>query len=165
MAVQLPQTKYEPIPEGVYPATIVDITLDDTSVYGSQLKFKFLLDAFEGYENGKEMIAWAGAKFSPKSKLFQWTQAILGKKIPEDYDFNSDDLLDKRILLVIGRNIKPDGREFDKVEGIKPLREAAAKPAPIGITQTRPAPRPAPKQVEQADDINAALEESDEFPF
>lgn len=121
MSVKIQRTKYEPIPEGIYPATIMTIDLDDTSEYGSQLKFKFLLDPFEGYESGKELMAWSSARFSPKSKLFKWTQSILGN-IPDDYNFDSDDLLNKRVLLVVGRNIKPDGGEFDKIESIKPLR-------------------------------------------
>ena len=126
MSVKIERTKYEPIPEGIYPASIVAIDLDDTSEYGSQLKFKFQLDPFEGYESGKELHAWASARFSPKSKLFKWTQSILGN-VPDDYGFDSDDLMNKRVLLVIGRNVKPDGTEFDKVESIKPLRAPVQK--------------------------------------
>jgi hypothetical protein len=122
----IPRTKYEPIPEGVYPASIVSIDLDDTSEFGSQLKFKFQLDPFEGYESGKEMHGWASARFSPKSKLFKWTTSILGN-VPDDYDFDSEDLINKRVLLVIGRNVKPDGAEFDKIEGVKPLRATAQR--------------------------------------
>jgi hypothetical protein len=126
MSVRIERTKYEPIPIGIYPASIVAIDLDDTSEYGSQLKFKFLLDPFEGYESGKELHAWASARFSPKSKLFKWTQSILGN-IPDDYAFESDDLINKRVMLVIDHNVKPDGAVFDKVESIKPLRAPVQK--------------------------------------
>jgi hypothetical protein len=125
MSIRIPQTKYEPIPEGIYAATIQSIVQDDKSEFGSQLKFKFLLDPFEGYESGKELMAWASAKFSPKSKLYKWTQTLLGA-IPADYEFDSDDLLNKRVSLVVGHYVK-DGTEFDKIESIKPLRATVQK--------------------------------------
>ena len=121
MSVKIQRTKYEPVPEGIYPASIVSIDLDDNSEYGSQVKFRFLLDPFPGFASGKELHAWASASFGPKSKLFKWTQSILGT-LPEDYSFDSDDLINKRVMLVIGHTVKPDGAVFDKVELIKPLR-------------------------------------------
>jgi hypothetical protein len=43
-------------------------------------------------------------------------------KIPEDYTFDSDDLLHRKCLLVIGRRAGSNGAEYDLIESIKPMR-------------------------------------------
>ncbi len=93
MSIKISQTKYEPVPEGIYPATIEAIEAE-TGEFGPQLKFKFQLEPFQGFDDGKQLYAWCSRKFSPKSKLYAWTAALLGK-IPADYTFDSDDLLEK----------------------------------------------------------------------
>ena len=121
MSIKINFEKYVPVPEGIYPGTIVAIDLDDTSEYGSQLKFKFMLDPFEGYTSGKELSTWASAKFTPKSKLYRWAESIMGK-LPEGYNFDSDDFLNKKVFVIVDHRAGNDGQVYDKVSGIKPIR-------------------------------------------
>ena len=107
---------------------IVSIENDPNSQYGPQLKIRFMLEDVPSHENGKELSTWCSAKFSPKSKLYRWTNSILGR-IPEGYDFNSDDVLNKKVLVSIGRKIGSDGQEYDRIEDVKPLRAPVKKSA------------------------------------
>ena len=120
MSIKIQQTKYKPVPQGIYAATVENIEAE-SGQYGPQLKFTFKLDPFEGYEDGRQMLAWCSQKFSPKSKLYIWTSALMGK-IPDDYTFDSDDLINKKCLLVIGQRTSSNGGEYDHIEKIKPLR-------------------------------------------
>jgi len=124
--IEVPQTSYEPIPQGEYPGLIARIELDDKSPFGAQLKFTFKLDPFEDYPDGKELVAWCSKKFTKKSKLFEWTLNLMGD-IPRDYNFRSADLLGKRVRVMVGRKRKDDGTEFDKITGVLPLRATAPK--------------------------------------
>lgn len=126
MTIKLKFEKYEPIPEGIYPGKIVSIEVDPNSQYGQQLKIRFMLEDVPGYEDGKDLSTRCSAKFTPKSKLYRWTNTILGR-IPEGYDFDSDDVLNKRVLVSIGRKIGTDGQEYDRIEDVKPLRAATTK--------------------------------------
>ena len=128
MSIKIQQTKYEPIPEGIYPGMIVGIEKDPNNQYGPQLKIRFMLEDVPGYDNGKEMSTWCSAKFSPKSKLYRWTNSILGR-IREGYDFDSDDVLNKKVLVSVGRKIGSDGQEYDRIEDVKPLRAPVKKSA------------------------------------
>jgi hypothetical protein len=126
MSIIIQQQVYTPIPEGVYQATITEI-LSENGKFGQQLRIKFLLDPMEGLEGGKYITALCSAKFSPKTKLYAWTTAVLGNISPK-YDFNSDDLLNKPILVVTKQRLGSDGITiFDQIETIKPLRGIPSK--------------------------------------
>ena len=120
MSIKIQQSTYEAVEPGVYPGKITDI-LEEDGIYGPQLKVFFHLDPSEEYEDGKQLYAWCSRKFSPKSKLYLWTQAILGRIAP-DYVFDSDDILNKGVMVVIGNRYSADGSQlFDYVESLKPL--------------------------------------------
>jgi hypothetical protein len=128
MSIKIPQTKFEPIPEGVYHATISEI-VQENGKFGEQLKFKFQLDPFEGNEDGKFISAWTSAKFSQKSKLYAWASAVLGKIAPE-YEFDSDDLIGKQVLIVTKQRPGNDGvTMFDSIESVKAIHMATPKSA------------------------------------
>lgn len=120
MSIKIEQTTYEAIEPGVYPGKITDI-LEEDGQFGPQLKFIFLLDPFEGFEDGKQLHSWCSRKFSSKSKLYTWTTSILGR-LPSDYVFDSDDILNKSILVVVDNRFSTDGSQlYDFVESLKPL--------------------------------------------
>ncbi len=129
MSIVIPQSTYEPIAPGIYTGKITQIEAQDGQ-FGPQLKFTFQLDPFEGYEAGKQQHAWCSQKFNAKTKLYAWTQAVLGK-LPPDYAFDSDDLIDKQVTLVIGNRYSGDGNQlFDFVESVKP-RQQKRNPEPV----------------------------------
>jgi hypothetical protein len=52
MTITIKQTVYEPIPEGLYPATITSIEEEPNGKFGPQLLVKFSLDPFKDYPDG-----------------------------------------------------------------------------------------------------------------
>ena len=138
MSIKIQQSTYEALEPGVYPGKITDIQEED-GAYGPQLKVYFLLDPFEGYEAGKQLYAWCSRKFSPKSKLYSWTQAILGRITP-DYVFDSDDILEKPVLVVIDNRFSADGSQlYDYVESLKPLpKKRNSEHSGLGVSASVP---------------------------
>ena len=138
MSIKIPQSTYEAVEPGVYPGKITDIQEED-GAYGPQLKVYFLLDPFEGYEAGKQLYAWCSKKFSPKSKLYSWTQAIMGRISP-DYVFDSDDILEKPVLVVIDNRFSADGSQlYDYVESLKPLpKKRNSEHSGLGVSASVP---------------------------
>lgn len=138
MSIKIPQSTYEAVEPGVYPGKITDIQEED-GAYGPQLKVYFLLDPFEGYEAGKQLYAWCSRKFSPKSKLYSWTQAILGRISP-DYVFDSEDILNKPVMVVIDNRFSSDGAQlYDYVESLKPLpKKRNSEHSGLGVSATVP---------------------------
>ena len=138
MSIKIQQSTYEALEPGVYPGKITDIQEED-GAYGPQLKVYFHLDPTEDYEEGKQIYAWCSRKFSPKSKLYTWTQAILGRITP-DYVFDSDDILNKPILVVVGNRENADGSQvFDYVESLKPLpKKRNSEQGTLGVSASVP---------------------------
>lgn len=138
MSIKIEQSTYEAVEPGVYPGKITDIVEED-GLYGPQLKVYFDLDPFEGYEAGKQIYAWCSRKFSPKSKLYGWTQAILGRITP-DYVFDSDDILNKPVMIVIDNRYSADGSQlFDYVESLKPLpKKRNSEHGGLGVSASVP---------------------------
>jgi hypothetical protein len=97
MSITIEQKVYEVIETGQYPAKITDIEAV-SGQYGDQLKFTFTLPSSEG--NTRTLLGWCSAKFCPKSKLYEWTQAAMGgAPIDREYNFNSDDVIGKPVTL------------------------------------------------------------------
>ena len=116
MGQTIKQTHYEVLPVGEYAATIGAAALEDGQ-FGTQVKFRFDVTQ-PGYE-GRSVMGWASATFSPKSKLYQWTRAAFGRDIPEHYDLSLDHLLDRPVTLVLVTKTGDDGSEFNKIHDVK----------------------------------------------
>lgn len=119
MGIYVEQTVYEVLPTGEYPASINQIE-EVEGQFGDQLKFEFAIQG--GEHDGTTLLGWASKKFSNKSKLYKWTKAAFGADIPPNYDFDSDDLLDRKIVLTVVVNTKDDGSEFNRIETVRPGR-------------------------------------------
>jgi hypothetical protein len=116
MGIQIEQTRYEVLPVGEYPAEITEIEQDDGQ-FGPQCKFEFTL--INAKNAGHTLLGWTSAKFSPKSKLFKWTKAALNTQISPQYNFDSDDLIGKRVNLTLVIRENDDGAEFNRIEEVR----------------------------------------------
>lgn len=152
MNIHIDQTRYEPIPVGEYTAEIDSIEAV-TGQFGDQLKMKFCIQSPEDYMD-RVLLGWCSAKFTPKSKLFKWTQAILfsGGPVPEEYGFDSDGLVGHPCRIVVLTKADDKGGEFNKIDDVKPYR----KP-----TQAKAQPKVQPKVV-QPEPAQPDLVESDQ---
>lgn len=114
------------VPEDVYKAKVVKLEprdiVWDTSIR-SVLEFTFEITDDAEYE-GVQLrgIATLVERLTPKSKLRAWAEAILGQKLNEGDELDTDMLLGKscRINVIVepGKN----GGQFNKVKDVLPLR-------------------------------------------
>ena len=136
MGTVIPQTKYEVLEPGVYRAKVGAVTVED-GTYGQQVALRFdLLDVgVDGPSITHRFIqAWAKAKLSGgkrPSKLYSWTSALLfaGKALPEEYDLDTDALLDREALARVEVTEK-DGMSTNRIVQLLPLRAAKKQPEP-----------------------------------
>lgn len=120
MSITIEQTSYELLPVGDYAAVITDIQ-SEAGLYGPQLRFTFTIEG--DAHNGNQLKGWCSAKFSPKSKLYEWSRAAFGgAEIPADYAFNSDHILGRKVTLSVIIDPKDDGTEFNKIQTVKRFR-------------------------------------------
>ena len=117
MGIQIEQTQYVLLPVGEYPAEISEI-VEDEGMFGKQLKFTF--DIEDGEHAGQSLLGWTSAKFSPKSKLYGWSKAAFNAQIPKDYNFNRDDLINRKVNLTVVVKEGDDGAEFNRIEAVRP---------------------------------------------
>lgn len=146
MSITVQRTKTEPIPAGLYAATIEKLE-EAEGKFGPQLKATFLLDE-AGFE-GKTLTGWASLTFSPKSKLWAWVRSAVfgGRDLPESYQtFDSDHLIGRRVFLSVSTEKGTDGEAYNRVKDVLPFRRA--QPVAAQPTAT-PAPR-VPVNVAQA---------------
>jgi hypothetical protein len=123
------QKIYEPIPTGRYPARINKIE-EKLGQFGMQFQFEFLLKSDATGEE-KTLLGWCGDTFSTKSKLYRWTQAAVfgGGAIPRDYEWNDQDMLGKKVMLVVVEKTTDDGSIVNKIDGVLPYVAQPAQPA------------------------------------
>jgi hypothetical protein len=129
MTITIEQTIYDPIPTGKYPAKVMEIEQVEGQ-FGPQLKFKFEIPNVEGEK--RELISWASMKFSPQSKLYAWTQAAVfsGGSVPREYTFNSDDMVGRKVNLVVIEKEGKNGNAFSQIENVLPFSKPAPTPPP-----------------------------------
>lgn len=125
MSIKIEQTVYELLPVGDYHAVITDIQQTD-GIYGPQLCFSFTIEG--GDHDGSQLKAWCSAKFSTKSKLYEWARAAFGGvEIPPTYTFDADDVMGRKVTLTVIINAKDDGTEFNKIQTVKRFRAPAGQ--------------------------------------
>lgn len=121
------QSSYEPVPTGDYSAKIGSCVVE-ASKYGEQVRFRFDITT-RGLEE-HSVFGFASATFSPSSKLFKWTQAAFGgRTIPRSYDLDTEDLLDRAVMLTLVVRELEDGRRVNKIDDVRPITNA--RPGPV----------------------------------
>jgi len=113
--------KYQPLLKtGEYVAEIASAKLV-TGLYGQQVEFTFELT---GAFVGREVVAWASAKFSPGTKLYRWWGAATSGTIKAGTDFDTDDVVGKTVVLVILQETNKQGLVVNTVKDILVAEES-----------------------------------------
>jgi len=137
MTITIEQTRYQAIPTAEYGAQIVELESAE-GTFGAQVKFTFSIVA--GEYTGHTLLGWCSAKFSPRSKLYQWSKAAFNATIPADYNFASADLMDRKVTItVVTQTNDETGAEYNKITDVRPYRGQAANESG-GVTQQAPPP-------------------------
>lgn len=134
------KTVYEPVDAGIYLARVDDVVVEEGQ-FGQQLKWHFGIQE-PGLED-KTLIGWCSATFSPKSKLWSWSKALLfgGREIPDYFDeIDTQKFIGTQAQLVVAMERGNDGTLYNRIKDVLPVRtqQPAARMAPA------PAPAPAP---------------------
>lgn len=151
MGIQVKQTRYVALPAGEYRARIGEVN-QETGKYGPQLRVRFYL--LDGEIAGQEVIGWAAATFSPRSKLYKWVQAAFGgRAIPEGYDLNTDHVLNKIVVLVLAVKTGEDGLEYNRIDDVKPISSPASTTTKTSVRVNTREPDWPPAQDREDDGI------------
>ena len=126
MGVKIPQTFVRTYPVGEYVAQIGKI-VPKPGDYGPQLQIAFKLIQMD--DDASPVLGWCSQTFSNKSKLYAWTNAAFGGGgIPETYDFDSDDLINKKVLLTLVIRDREDGTPFNRIDSLRAIPETGEVP-------------------------------------
>jgi hypothetical protein len=127
MTICIKQTQHTVLAAGEYLAEVSAIEQVDGQ-FGPQLKISF---ALLGEHEGAKLTGWCSKSFNVKSKLYEWTLAIMGgKPIPPDWDFESDALMSRKVMLTVVKRAGTNGEEFNKIDSLAPAK-ATPKPKPV----------------------------------
>jgi len=125
--MRLEQTIYECVEAGLYPAKLATVEEREGN-WGNYALLTFEL--MDGNHDGVKVSGAASAKFGPKTKLYQWTKALLGgAAIARDYTLDTDALIGKPCLLDLDVETTSDG-EFNRIVSVRPARSQAPRPQP-----------------------------------
>jgi hypothetical protein len=127
MAITLTAQSGEPLPTGEYRVELTAIELS-SGQYGEQLKWTFSVP-----DKGRNLVAYSTLSASLASKCMRWAGALLGRPIQPKEQVDFEALVGKTAIAVVVKQRKDDGREFNKVDDLLPLRTATAgEPAEEG---------------------------------
>lgn len=118
----------------VLQARVVGHNLKDRTIKGETVKkvgWKFQVES-DGPYFGRTVWGDTSTKFvkHPNCKLYSWSEAVLGQKLPAGYRIDLDHLLDRECRIVVAKDTwnGPDQevRMRNYVSEVHPSREAAA---------------------------------------
>jgi len=135
--MKIEQSYFEPVPTGDYQC-VVGAVAPDEGQFGPQLQFRF--DITAGDMTDRSLMGWCSQKFSPKSKLYKWTRAILGKDIPRGWALDTDLLLDRPVVATVVVQTREDGSEYNKLTDLRPYRNGQNAQRPVSVAPTAAEP-------------------------
>ena len=106
---------------GTYTAQLMNVEMD-TGKYGPQRKLTFMIS--DGEFEGEPLSCWINDKgdgFSPSSNAYRLISALLGRDLNEfilddsEPELQWDDLITKKLRLVVTEAKREDGTEFSKI--------------------------------------------------
>ena len=122
MAIKIQQRTIETLPMGEYVAVVkaLDSEVRDFG-RGDQAQVRWFFECETPSGDPVDVPGWCSATFSNRSKLYTWTKAVFGgKELPRNYDFNSDDIVGRKVIVVLTVEERDDGSDFNRVNRLKP---------------------------------------------
>ncbi len=119
----------QPIEDGFYPAALVSLDVVDNRFEEGRKQVRFTWEVQSGAAKGRTLTSWANlGTLTPKSKLRQITEALLGRQLEPGETPRSSNLLGREARLTVETTHKLDGDLISKVTNVKPLKRA---PGPV----------------------------------
>lgn len=131
---------FEKAPPGNHPAVLVAIVDMGTQVreYGGEEKaqrrayfvWELVTEKMSGTKDRNHLVGIdLTVSLNEKAKLRQWIEARVGKKMPEDADYDILKELGKPCLLNVVEKTSAGGKTFPKIEGVAALPKGMPVPA------------------------------------
>lgn len=112
--------KFQPLLKtGEYVAQITAAKVVDGK-FGVQVEIKFELT---GSYTGREMTAWASAKFGPSTKLYRWWSAATRGTLKPSNDFDCEDLVGRTVVLVVTQETSDKSIVSNRVKDLLPVED------------------------------------------
>lgn len=129
MAHQVRMRKFEPIPNGLYPAVFKSFEETKTR-YGMSYFFYFEITAQVGnIAPGQSVRGLVSPQLTPKSKLARWIRAM-GIEMQEDDTLDLDTLIGRQVVVEIEQVISKD-QVYSNVKDVKSVQAMAAFQQPV----------------------------------
>jgi hypothetical protein len=130
-------TDYEPVPPGLYTATLEEIK-EAQSQHGIYFRWRFVIEG-EGEHKGREVYANVSDKFGPQSKARRWCEQMVGRAIRKGEQFDTEVLVGKSYHIMVSNTPEDErGRVYDNVENVHHVR-----PKPKAVPETPEQPNEA----------------------
>lgn len=128
MGKTLKLEKFDPLPTGEYLAEIVGVT-EESGKFGDQFKIQFKILEPEDFW-GRHVGGWCSQTLTPKSKLYSWVRAAMfnGAPIPDDFEFDVDNLIGKKVRLQVVVQTGEDGGVHNRINDVQPPRKPGSRP-------------------------------------
>lgn len=109
-------TDYEPVPPGLYTATLEE-TEEAQSQHGVYHRWRFVID--KGEFKGRKVFANVSDKFGPQSKARRWCEQMIGRPIRKGEWFDTDVLLGRPYHIMVTNTPEDErGRVYDNVDNV-----------------------------------------------
>ncbi len=120
MILTVTENTYELLEPDVYRVKLVEVQ-EIEGTYGMQVKLK--LQVAEPDLEDVTVTAWANVSTAPQSKLVRWLGAFNGRPFSAGQKINVDALIGKTAKAVLDVKTSADGRQYNRVNDILPLRQ------------------------------------------
>jgi hypothetical protein len=118
---KVPNTgSFEPLPDGEYPMTVVDVKVTNTQFAGDE-RWGLTLEVSEGEHKGRRV--WDSVTWTlddPTSKAMQRLKLVMkafGIDISEDREYQTNELFGQQVMVTIeGTTTSDNGKVFNKVK-------------------------------------------------
>lgn len=124
------KAEFETIPTGEYLAQVTDIEAEEGN-FGPQFKFVFEILKPKAHE-GRVKLGWCSQKLttgSKTSKMWKWVEAIFNRPIQPNEQIDTDDLIGRKVVLVLVAEQGDNGDEISKITSLKPYKQQ--EPFPV----------------------------------
>lgn len=154
---------YVPMDLGSYEFKVTRIEGPEEGKFGEQYIWHFeCLDPEydSSSENSKTIKAFSSVTFNPRSKPWEWAEAILGRKISMGEEIGFDELLGKRVMIHVDHKETERGT-FERIAALTPVRRKKGEQSLQAPTQAEDAAAP----TEAEADAGPAEEDEEKPPF
>lgn len=117
--MRLVVTQNEVLPEDVYNVTLTAVEAV-TGSFGEQLRWRFTVT--DGEHKNATLTAWSNLSTATNSKTMQWASVLAGERFQAGDVVDFDRLIGRRARAVVICKDTNDGRRFNRITELLPLR-------------------------------------------